>query len=200
MYYDQGYIPPCNNILVVSGSVNPITIHQIEYGESIGFSKFTLTPEQKMNPSYPNSTECEAFACEVAAELERNKRVIVSVVKDMPADAAAASLVADNIAEITLRILDRARVERRCHKCATCRWRGRVLEHASVESLAIFGEDTLRAVLSKMCCDEVMPIAEIFPGVVAAKIISERQNCVLITKLCGLGEKDILSRIEEFLF
>jgi uncharacterized protein YgbK (DUF1537 family) len=177
-----------DNVLVVSGSVNPISIEQIAYGESLGFSTFTLSARQKLDPSYPNSAECLAFVREIARELEKNRRVIVST-KEVAAFKASerhwngvsenelSRLVADNIGEITLRILSAARVG----------------------NLVVFGGDTLHSVLSKMRCDGVVPLAEISPGVAAAKVLS-RYDCVVITKSGGLGERDVLRRIEEFVF
>ena len=179
------------NILVISGSVNPITVEQLAYGEQSGFSAFTLSDEQKLDESYPDSDACGGFARRVADELERTGRVIVRAAENA---AEAAQLtrggkeknainelsrrVADSIGEITLRILSRAQVG----------------------SLAIFGGDTLHGVLSKIGGGGVIPLNELSPGVVAAKIVSDLHSGIIITKSGGLGDKDVLRRIEEFVF
>ena len=176
-----------DNVLVVSGSVNPISIEQIAYGESIGFSMYFLSHGQKLTPSYPDSAECEIFVRNIVSELERNRRVIIGAVKEASvletpeegvSENEASKLVAGNIGEITLRIL-----------------RG-----ANVGNLVVFGGDTLHGVLSKIGGDGVVPLAEISPGVAAAKILSERYDGVVITKSGGLGDKDVLRQIEKFVF
>jgi uncharacterized protein YgbK (DUF1537 family) len=175
------------NILVVSGSVNPATVEQITYGETLGFSIFTLSLEQKLDAHYTKSPDCDDFVRRVKNELERSGRVIVRTVEN-PAEMelseryahsnglsknAIVRRVADNIGEITLHIL----------------------KEASVGNLAVFGGDTLHGILSKMRCAGVSPLAEISPGVVAAKTLSEHHKGILITKSGGLGDKDVLRQI-----
>ena len=44
-------------LLVVCGSVNPITLAQLDHAEKNGFSRLRLTPEQKLEPGYWQSQE-----------------------------------------------------------------------------------------------------------------------------------------------
>jgi uncharacterized protein YgbK (DUF1537 family) len=181
-----------DNLLVVSGSVNPITIEQLTQGGNLGFSIFTLSFDQKLDVSYPQSRACDDFVQDVTKELRQNSRVIIRAVEQVAefeasirnahargiAEDDLSRRVADNIGEITLRILDSVRVG----------------------ILVIFGGDTLHSVLLKMHCDGVIPLAELSPGVVAAKILSGRHEGVIVTKSGGLGCKDVLRQIEEFVF
>ena len=174
-----------DNVLVVSGSVNPITLEQLAYGESLGFAAYTLTRDQKLNASYPQSPDCDVFSQKVTDELKRGGRVIIRTAKTEfhGEDCSNAALenevsrqVADNIGEITLRILNGTRVDK----------------------LVVFGGDTLYSVLSKMRCDGVLPLTELSPGIVAARILSYPAGGVIITKSGGLGDKDVLRHIDEF--
>jgi uncharacterized protein YgbK (DUF1537 family) len=178
------------SVLVVSGSVNPVAVAQITYGESIGFSAFTLSPGQKLDAIYAQSPGCGDFVRRVTDELERGGRVIVRSVEEIAEielskryarskglpENEISRRVADNIGEITLRVLSGIRVG----------------------TLVIFGGDTLHGVLSKMRCAGVVPLAEISPGVVAAKILSEYHRGVVITKSGGLGDRDVLRQIDAF--
>jgi uncharacterized protein YgbK (DUF1537 family) len=175
-----------SNVLVVSGSVNPITLEQLTYGESLGFSTFTLTRAQKLDASYPQSPDCGVFTRRVADELERGGRVIIKTVEaefpeknaqNLPANEASRQ-VADNIGEIALRVLSETRVG----------------------NLVVFGGDTLFSVLAKMNCRGVVPLTEISPGIVAAKVLTDRHGGLVITKSGGLGHKEVLREIDDFVF
>jgi uncharacterized protein YgbK (DUF1537 family) len=181
-----------DNVLVVSGSVNPITIEQTARGEEFGFRAFTLSSTQKLDASYPGSEECCAFVRNVADELKCGGRVILRTVREQ-SEVAGSELyasengipeneisrrVADNIGEITVRILN----------------------SVHVGNLVVFGGDTLHSVLSKMRCDGVFPVFEISPGVVVAKILSAVHTCVIITKSGGLGNRDVLESITGFVW
>ncbi|MCL1941593.1 MAG: four-carbon acid sugar kinase family protein [Synergistaceae bacterium] len=180
-----------SGLLVVAGSVNPISIEQLAYGESIGFSTFTLSLEQKLDASYINSPDCGNFVRGVTDELKRSGRVIVKTAED----AAEAALieqcppagmdkncifrrVAENIGLITMKILN----------------------ETQVGNLVVFGGDTLHGVLSKIGGGGVVPLAEIAPGVAAAKVISGRYHGLVITKSGGLGNQDVLQQINDFVF
>jgi uncharacterized protein YgbK (DUF1537 family) len=175
------------NVLIVSGSVNPITMDQLSRGADLGFAAFTLSPSQKLDVSYLKSDECGVFVRNVVKELELRGRVIVRAAGG-PGDVAAAGSfgsemevsqqVANNIGELTLRIL----------------------EEGSVGNLAVFGGDTLHSVLNRMRCEGVLPVSEIAPGIVAAHIISPDHDCVMITKSGGLGGGDVLSSIDGFVW
>ncbi|MDR1376309.1 MAG: four-carbon acid sugar kinase family protein [Synergistaceae bacterium] len=180
------------NILIVSGSVNPITIEQISDGAKYDFSTFTLTAAQMLDFSYPESEECKNFVHGVKKTLEERKRVIVRTVearKDVESTEARAredgipkgtlfGRIAGNIGAITLRILQETRVD----------------------NLAIFGGDTLHSVLAEMRCEGVCPIAELSPGVVASTALSKDHRQLVITKSGGLGKRDVLGTINAFVF
>ena len=178
-------------LLVVSGSVNPISVEQTALGEALGFSTISLSLEQKLNECYSHSAECADFVQRVADALLRNKRVLIRTVESTAKAELVAEYasvlglaeneipfrVASNIGEITLQIVNVARVE----------------------NLAVFGGDTLHVVLSKMGCRGVVPLVEIAPGVVAAKVLCDHYDGLVITKSGGLGEKDVLRQICEFI-
>jgi uncharacterized protein YgbK (DUF1537 family) len=139
---------------------------------------------------YAGSLDCDDFARRVRNELKQGRRVIIRAVeetteielakrytrsKGIP-EGEISRRVADNIGAITRRILS----------------------GIQVGNLAVFGGDTLYAILSKMCCTGVVPLAEISPGVVAAKTLSEYHKNILITKSGGLGDKDVLRQINTF--
>jgi uncharacterized protein YgbK (DUF1537 family) len=178
------------NVLIVSGSVNPITIDQISDGAQYGFSTFTLSSAQKLDASYPDSDACGFFVREVKKKIEEQGRVIIRTVEtraEVPSTESCArehgiperelpGRIAGNIGAIAVRILREARVD----------------------CLAVFGGDTLHSVLLKMRCEGVRPLVELSPGVVASKALSGDHSRIVITKSGGLGGRDILGSINDF--
>jgi uncharacterized protein YgbK (DUF1537 family) len=193
------------SVLIVSGSVNPRTIDQISDGAKYGFSTFTLSLAQKLDPSYPDSDDCGVFVREVKKAIEARGRVIVRTVAtraEVPLTEARAKengiperelprRIAGSIGAIAMRILREARVD----------------------CLAVFGGDTLHSVLSKMRCEGVCPLIELSPGVVVSKVLSKNppsdhlsdrlslstnHSYIMITKSGGLGDRGVLGAIGDF--
>ena len=187
------------NVLVVSGSVNPITLEQLANGAKYGFSTFTLSLVQKLDASYPGSDACGFFAREVKEKMEERKRVILQTVEtreEVPLTESYAKesgiserelprRIAGNVGAITLRIL----------------------RETKVGTLVVFGGDTLHSVLSEMRCEGVCPLVELSPGVVASKVLlpnppkesfSKDTSRMVITKSGGLGNRDVLGSIVDF--
>ncbi|MDR2179293.1 MAG: four-carbon acid sugar kinase family protein [Synergistaceae bacterium] len=181
------------SILVISGSVNPITLDQISEGTKYGFSTFTLSLPQKLDTSYPDSDACGLFVGAVKKEMEERGRVIIRTVqarKEVPLTESCAREKGIPERELPRRIAD---------NMGTIA--ARILEETRVDYLAVFGGDTLHSVLSKMRCEGVCPLTEVSSGVVAAKTFSKDQpdhSCIVITKSGGLGERDVLRSINDF--
>ncbi|MDR1622503.1 MAG: four-carbon acid sugar kinase family protein [Synergistaceae bacterium] len=180
------------SVLIVSGSVNPITIDQISDGTNYGFSTFTLSLAQKLDASYPGSDACGFFVEEVKKKMEEQGRVILRTVEtraEVPLTESCArergipehelpGRIASNVGAIAVRMLGEVKVD----------------------YLAVFGGDTLHGVLSKMGCEGVRPLVELSPGVVAAKALSKDHSCIVITKSGGLGNREVLGSINDFVF
>jgi uncharacterized protein YgbK (DUF1537 family) len=65
----------------------------------------------------------------------------------------------------------------------------------SIGALLVFGGDTLVGILKALGKDSVIPLAEIFPGVVAARIPGIENPRYIVTKAGGFGDEDILRKI-----
>jgi uncharacterized protein YgbK (DUF1537 family) len=180
------------NILIVSGSVNQITIDQMNYAKKTGYHGITLSAEQKLDRGFQTRGECDRFVEDVSDLLSRTGKVIMEAVSErgqilesdiyamqrgIPSDELR-YLISENIGEIVRRILNRA----------------------YVGNLVIFGGDTLYSVMKKIGCEGIIPLLEISPGVVAAKTISNSHSFHIITKSGGLGNEDVVKVIDDFVF
>jgi uncharacterized protein YgbK (DUF1537 family) len=180
------------NILIVSGSVNQITIDQMNYAKKNGYHSITLSAEQKLDRGFTKGGACEKFVEKVSELLSHYGKVIMEAVSErgqiLESDAYARKkgipqnelrcLISENIGEIVRRILNKA----------------------YVGNLVVFGGDTLYSIMQKIGCDGIVPLFEISPGVVVARIISESHGFCVITKSGGLGNEDVIKVIDKFVF
>jgi uncharacterized protein YgbK (DUF1537 family) len=180
------------NLLIVSGSVNPITLDQISQSAKHEFSTFTLSLPQKLDTSYPDSEECGFFVGRVKKEMEERRRVILRTVETRAEVPLTESWAREN--GISARELPR-RIADNMGAIAA-----RILREARVDYFAVFGGDTLHSVLSKIGCEGVCPLVQLSPGVVASKALLKNGSCIVITKSGGLGERDVLGSIIDFVF
>ena len=73
-----------------------------------------------------------------------------------------------------------------------------IREH-EIRNLIIFGGDTLMGILKNIGCQYIIPMSEIFPGVVFTRAVGKDTAINVITKAGGFGEESIIERINEFL-
>lgn len=64
-------------LLVVCGSVNPITLAQLDAAEQSGFARLRLTPEQKLSPGYWKTDAGQASLPAIEAMLAEHPRCII---------------------------------------------------------------------------------------------------------------------------
>jgi uncharacterized protein YgbK (DUF1537 family) len=180
-----------SSLLVVVGSLNPITAEQIEWSIQAGVPAITLTPEQKLSVDYLRSPACASFAERIAAELRKSRRLILRAAQDVgDADAVQRYAAANSIPEDELR----GRIVSNISNITS-----QVLGKNRACALAVFGGDTLHGIIREMAPANVFPVSQIAPGVVAATLQTQHTERLLITKSGGLGGVDVMNTIETFL-
>jgi uncharacterized protein YgbK (DUF1537 family) len=70
---------------------------------------------------------------------------------------------------------------------------------AAPDCLAVFGGDTVLAILRELGIDEAEPHAELLPGAPASTISVSGRRMLLVTKAGGFGGPGYLVRIREIL-
>ncbi len=179
---------PAPGMIVISGSVNPITVAQIRHARGQGFACMTLNGAQKLTPGYAASPACDQFLDEAARLYREGGRLILSAVdSDLPAgtylpaqpdDADDLRLhVARNIGAIA------AKLQRRVPDAV----------------YVYIGGDTLLAAMRQAGLEAITPIDEIAPGVVLAEAHAPSGPLLIITKSGGFGAEDILPAIHRYL-
>ena len=75
---------------MLCGSVNPITLRQMDTAEKAGFARLRLTPRQKLEPGYWASADGKAALAEIEQMLAANPHCIIET-----NDAGGNQLTAD---------------------------------------------------------------------------------------------------------
>ena len=166
------------NLTVVCGSVNPISVAQMNFAERYGFSRVHLSDPQFLG---------DINALKVTAEgIEMIGRYAGGTIVDT---LYANNGVQRNVTEKELE-KTRALISRRIGQLMKS-----MLEAGFEGRLMIIGGDTLLEFTNAIGCFELYPICEIDPGTVVFKLEYQGKEHEIITKSGGFGSEELLVKI-----
>lgn len=175
-------------LLVACGSVNPITVRQLDYAERAGMKRIRLTPEQKLEKDYLESEEGNR-ALEEWTKTALEEECCIFDTNDLPGCRAACEYAGSHglsLDELRVRIADTL---------------GRVMEHlvrAGVKStMLLTGGDTLMGFMRHIGCDEIVPACEMAPGTVLSQVDIDGRTYSIISKSGGFGEEKLIAELAE---
>lgn len=169
-------IQPVSKALVVSGSINPISIEQVRNIDSAGYKVLYLSYEQiRERPEM-----LEKIISLARKELRQSGTVIVAT----SGDADGTDLMKEKDAMCSIMAAAAAGIIDGIKDCA----------------LVVFGGDTSLGIIQEMRVKEIKPVCEIAPGVVCSTlVVDDGSKNVFITKSGGFGGKDTIVEILSFL-
>lgn len=176
-------VPPAmpalgDGLLVVCGSVNPITRRQLDWAEGHGFVRLRLTPAQKLE------------ADSIAVPLPRTRWLILDANDPDPDNAptrAYAGAHGWDLDEIRRRIASNLA---EALAAVEPEWSG---------ALLITGGDTLLQCLARLGGQELEPLLELFPGVALSKCRLADRERLVISKSGGFGEETLLTDLRNLI-
>lgn len=167
-------------LMVVCGSLNPITRAQMEYGERIGGIRFSLTQEQLLQEGYWHSPDGQAQLSAMADCIRRQATILVDTGIQSPAfnhkkaDFSADSrLIASQLGQLMLRLIR--------------------MDEQQRYTPMIIGGDTLMGFLSQLCTMDVTLLGEVLPGVVHFSAQVDSQRIAMLSKSGGFGSETLLN-------
>ncbi len=179
-----------DDLLVVCGSVNPITLRQMEEAERRGAVRIRLSLEQKLETAWLDQPEGKAC-------LDRWKQMTEK------AECAILESATSLEKETVLQYADRRGIPQEEIRMRISGSLGAILERlldmGLQRTLLVTGGDTLLAFLEKLHLNELCPICEIYPGVVLSQIKYIGKTFNLISKSGGFGGDGLLMDIEEMI-
>ncbi len=180
-----GFIP---RFFVVCGSVNPITVSQLDYAENHNFFRIRLSTEEKMEKSYLRSDEGQKMLDNLK-DLIESKTCSILDSNDLPGGSSTMEyadkhhistdetrvLIADNLGYIVKELI------------------GRGLK----STMMITGGDTLIGCMKQMGVYEMEPVCEMAPGIVLSGFPVQDKPCYIISKSGGFGGERLLKELAE---
>jgi len=177
-------------LLTVCGSINPITLEQLDTAEAAGIPRIRLNPRQKLDTAWLESPEGEASIRFWAQTVRSHPSSIIE----------CGGLEQPEETEALRTALGLTPEQMRCRIAETM---GTILKKLMDMGLdatvLVTGGDTLLACMGKLQQDELIPMREISTGVVLSQIQYNGRTYNLLSKSGGFGRAHLLSQLEEAL-
>lgn len=180
--------PMCPHFLTVCGSINPITLEQLEAAERSGFFRIRLTLKQKMDTSWRDSEEGKREIFQWMNTLQNCSAAIIDCGGQREAEeiweyARVNKIEIENI---------RCTIAKAVAKIVE-----RLIGNGLEATLLVTGGDTLLALMRELHQDSLVPVCELAPGVVLSRIQYREKEISLISKSGGFGSTDLLCDLAE---
>ena len=170
-------------LLVVCGSVNPITLRQLDAAEKSGFSRLRLTPRQKLDPGYWESESGTRQLAEIDKMLAANPHCIIETNDEGGNQPTADYAAALGLDREGLRVGIASSVGHML---------GAMFTSPELGTLLLTGGDTLLQCMNCIGVKELEPVCEMESGVVLARFTYHGCTRHVITKSGGFGQESLL--------
>ncbi|MFB8506379.1 four-carbon acid sugar kinase family protein [Enterococcus durans] len=175
-------------VIVVCGSVNPITKKQIEYVEK-EYPRISLTAQQLLDPTYWEASVGQNEIKEYLQLMETQPLVIFETYSDQ----TTAEIVTYSEEKALSADVCRFRIGESLGKLTKALWS----KHQ--ENTFLFtGGDTLFQAMTVLGVTGIKPLTEIKPGVVLSAIEWNSKEMQVITKSGGFGTEELFEEIRLY--
>jgi uncharacterized protein YgbK (DUF1537 family) len=181
----------CSRLLVVCGSVNPITIAQLDYAEKNGFKRVHLETEQRMMDNYLDTDGSSKAVKALMDIFSQNDKCILDS-QDPTGGLADKKYISEN----NLSINDvRMKISTNIGKIIK-----RLLKEGLDSAIMITGGDTLMGFINQTDIKEITPIEDVVSGTVLFTIEFEGRTVQILSKSGGFGNEKLLITLAERMF
>ncbi len=181
----KGEISLSSPLLVVSGSLNPITAEQIRHAHERGFIRICLEPAQKLSPKYWESEEGSEF-------LESRLRDCINLydcIIDSGGDTGTSEYGRDMG-------IDSEEIRKTVTLSIGTMFK-ELIDKGFAGTALVIGGDTIRGIMNKMGMHEIEPVCELAPGTVLSVFRYKNESKNIISKSGGFGSPELLEKISE---
>lgn len=180
----------CRKLLVVCGSLNPVSLRQMDAAEKNGALRVKLSNRQKLKKDFFDTEEGMRFVKDIALKIQEYRCAMIEST-DMEGEESSASYALSQgmeAEEIRHRISENLGMMLR-----------RLLEEHVNYTIFITGGDTLLSFMENIGLDKLSPICELYPGVVLSGIEYNGTMYHLISKSGGFGNENLLLDIQKII-
>lgn len=173
-------------LLVVCGSVNQVTINQLETAESHGFPRVQLKPEKKLEEAWLGSDDCKAVVSQILDYTKSNRCVMLDA-----NDPKGTTETADYAKAHGLCIEDlRVRIAKTLGEVSRC-----LMDGGFAGTILCTGGDTLLSMMHHVGVSSLTPVGEVDSGAVLTQFTYHGREYNIISKSGGFGQPDLFVRL-----
>jgi len=170
-------------LLVVCGSVNPVTKKQIVFAEANGFERISLTMEQLWAKQYWDTVQGQE---NINQYLNIEQPFMFETYGNVSTDKG--NQLSDQRNELRFRIGQSLGYLVK-----------NLMSNGIKRTLLFTGGDTLYQSMRVLGITEIKPLKELFPGIVLGSIDFKDEKHYIITKSGGLGNEDLFMKLNELI-
>lgn len=172
--------PTSDRLMVVCGSVNPISCSQMDYGEQRGYQRVHIPADRLLSDSN-FSTGSDAMMMDYLWTLYNQFPYLMIDSLQIGEDRVLESTPEMSLEDIRQKV-----------SCQMGRILKALLDRGADSRIMIIGGDTLLAFMETIGCRELTPVCELQPGVVLSRIVYRGKEYEIISKSGGFGNEDLL--------
>ncbi|PFG04519.1 four-carbon acid sugar kinase family protein [Bacillus sp. es.034] len=174
---DDSYL----SLLIVCGSVNPVTKKQIVFAEMNGFERISLMIEQLWDKHYWDTVKGQE---NINRYLKNESPLMFETFGNVSEDQV--NRLADQSHELRFRIAQSLGYLVK-----------NLMSKGNKRTWLFTGGDTLFQSMRVLGITEVKPLKELFPGIVLGTIDFQEEKHYVITKSGGFGDEDLFVKLNE---
>ncbi len=182
------YMQESDGLLALCGSVNQITVNQMEYAQKNGFTREHLENEQKLGMAGASPEGEKAFFDELYRKISETDRYILDTF-DLPGKEPVEAFAARHglqLGDIRFRISD-----------SLGRIAMEMVNRGLNYTFSMTGGDTLMGFMRHIGKTELVPVCEIGKGAVLSVMRWNGKRIQVISKSGGFGEEDIFIQMYD---
>ena len=176
--------PNVNRMIVVCGSLNPISCEQMDYAERYGFHRIHISPDQLLDGGSLKEGAGKALIDQLWRAYCLSEYLLIDT-QQLGADRVTAG-DSMTLEEIRQRLSGRLGIILKT-----------LLDLGADSRFIIIGGDTLLAFMDAIQCRELYPVQELMPGVVLSLVPYRNRQYEVISKSGGFGERDLLVALRD---
>lgn len=175
-----------NSLFVACGSVNPVTLRQMQTAQDNGFPRIHLQPSHKLDTGWITSAEADAAVAQWLRTATEEKRFILDV--NDPADCA------DTVAYAAEHHLSMEQMRIRISQNLALILQ-KLLDGGLDATMLCTGGDTLLAMMKQVGVSELVPVCEVAAGVVLTYFVYKNKIHYIFSKSGGFGAADLFCKL-----
>ena len=172
---------------VLCGSTNPVTLRQMDEAEARGAVRLRMSLEEKLETAWMDTPAGMRTLETWRGQLESAGCSILESAGDLPGESLARAMERDGLLPESVR----TRIARTLGAVGR-----RLLDGGLRRTLLVTGGDTLLAFLRAVEPERLVPLRELFPGVVCSRMEYRGNSYALISKSGGFGGPELLARLQ----